>query len=66
MPIKAEKVTRAVLRGMTDGESVVVECKDFQEILSFRSTACTMSRILGVRFTTRTEGLTLTLTRHDE
>ena len=62
---RPKKISRALLRGLTDGQSVTVVCRDWYELDSQRSTAYTTARLEGCRFSCRAMGLTLTVTRHD-
>lgn len=59
-----EKITRQRLRDMKDGDTVVVQCKDGYDLDSQKNTAYAMQKMENCRFACKTEGLTLTVTRH--
>jgi len=59
-----EKITRERLRTMQDGESVTVRCADGYDLDSQKNTAYAMQKMENCRFTCKTEGLTLTVTRY--
>lgn len=59
-----EKITRQRLRDMKDGDTVVVQCKDGYDLDSQKNTAYAMQKMENCRFACKTEGLTLTITRH--
>lgn len=59
-----EKITRQRLRHMKDGDTVVVQCKDGYDLDSQKNTAYAMQKMENCRFACKTEGLTLTVTRH--
>ncbi len=61
----AEKVTRERLRAMRDGEEITVTCKDGYDMDSQKNTAYALGRIENCRFSCKSDGLTLTVTRHD-
>ena len=60
-----EKITRDRLRQMGDGETVTVVCTDGYDMASQRNTAYAMQSMEGCRFTCKSEGLTLSVTRYD-
>lgn len=59
-----EKVTREHLRGMRDGETLVTQCANGYDLDSQKNTAYFMQKLEGCRFTCRTEGLQLSVTRY--
>ena len=59
-----EKITRQRLRDMKDGDTVVVQCKDGYDLDSQKNTAYAMQKMENCRFACKTDGLTLTVTRH--
>lgn len=59
-----EKVTRERLRAMKDGETVTVKCANGYDLDSQKNTAYAMQKMEGCRFTCKTEGLTLSVTRN--
>lgn len=59
-----EKITRQRLRDMKDGDTAVVQCKDGYDLESQKSTAYAMQKMENCKFSCKTEGLTLTVTRH--
>ena len=63
---QAEKVTRDRLRRMSDGDTFTVICVDGYDLDSQKNTAYAMQKMERCRFTCKTEGLTLTVTRHDD
>lgn len=60
----AEKVTRERLRAMRDGEEITVTCKDGYDLDSQKNTAYAMQKMENCRFSCRSEGLKLTVTRY--
>ncbi len=59
-----EKITRERLRVMQDGEQITVQCTDGYDLDSQKNTAYAMQKMENCRFTCKTEGLKLTVTRH--
>ena len=59
----AEKVTRERLRAMRDGEEITVTCKDGYDMDSQKNTAYALGRIENCRFSCKSDGLKLTVTR---
>lgn len=59
-----EKVTRERLRAMRDGETLTVQCANGYDLDSQKNTAYAMRKLEGCRFSCRSEGLTLTVTRN--
>lgn len=59
-----EKVTRERLRTMRDGEQITVQCKDGYDLDSQKNTAYAMQKMENCRFACKSDGLTLTVTRH--
>lgn len=59
-----EKITRERLRAMKDGETVTVKCANGYDLDSQKNTAYAMQKMEGCRFTCKTEGLTLSVTRN--
>lgn len=60
-----EKVTRERLRAMKNGEKLTVQCANGYDLDSQKNTAYAMQKLEGCRFSCRSEGLTLTVTRND-
>lgn len=60
----AEKVTRERLRAMRDGEEITVTCKDGYDLDSQKNTAYAMQKMENCRFSCKSEGLKLTVTRY--
>ena len=60
----AEKITRERLRAMQDGEEITVTCKDGYDLDSQKNTAYAMQKMENCRFSCRSEGLKLTVTRY--
>ena len=60
-----EKITRERLRKMKSGETVTVICSNGYDLDSQKNTAYFMQKLEGCRFTCKTEGLILNVTRHD-
>lgn len=60
-----EKITRLRLREMKNGDTLVVRCIDGYDLDSQRNTAYAMQKMENCRFTCRSEGLILTVTRYD-
>lgn len=60
----AEKVTRERLRAMRDGEEITVICKDGYDMDSQKNTAYALGRMENCRFSCKSEGLKLTVTRY--
>lgn len=61
---KAEKVTRDRLRGMKNGDTLVVQCLNGYDLDSQKNTAYAMQKMENCRFACKTDGLTLTVTRN--
>lgn len=61
-----EKITRDRLRNMRDGETIEVACVDGYALESQRNTVYAFQRLEGCRFTTKVNGLTLSVTRHNK
>ena len=59
-----EKVTRERLRAMRDGEEITVICKDGYDMDSQKNTAYALGRIENCRFSCKSDGLQLTVTRY--
>jgi len=59
-----EKITRKRLKAMKDGETVTVKCANGYDLDSQKNTAYAMQKMEGCRFTCKTEGLTLSVTRN--
>ena len=64
MEQKKEKITRDCLRAMKIGDTVVVECKDGYDLDSQKNTAYALGRIENCRFSCKSDGLKLTVTRY--
>lgn len=64
MEQKKEKITRDCLRAMKIGDTVVVECKDGYDLDSQKNTAYAMQKMENSRFACKSDGLTLTVTKH--
>ena len=64
MEQKKEKITRDCLRAMKIGDTVVVECKDGHDMDSQKNTAYALGRIENCRFSCKSDGLKLTVTRY--
>ena len=60
----AEKVTRERLRAMQDGEGITVICKYGYDMDSQKNTAYALGRIENCRFSCKSDGLKLTVTRY--
>ena len=60
----AEKVTRERLRAMRDGEEITVICKDGYDMDSQKNTAYAMQKMENCRFSCKSDGLQLTVTRY--
>ena len=60
----AEKVTRERLRAMRDGEEITVICKDGYDMDSQKNTAYTLGRLENCRFSCKSDGLQLIVTRY--
>lgn len=60
----AEKVTRERLRAMRDGDELRVTCKDGYDLDSQKNTAYALGRIENCRFSCKSDGLKLTVTRY--
>lgn len=60
-----EKITRQRLREMENGEQITVICADGYDLDSQKNTAYNMQKKENCRFTCKTDGLTLTVTRYD-
>lgn len=64
MEMKVDKITRERLRVMQDGDSIQVECVDGYDLDSQRNTAYALQSKERCRYSCKTEGLTLTVTRY--
>lgn len=62
---KAARITRERLRAMRNGEAITVECANGYDLDSQKNTAYFMQRLEGCRYSCRSNGLTLTVTRND-
>lgn len=60
-----EKVTRERLRSMADGDIITVICNDGYDMDSQKNTAYAMQKMEHCRFSCKSEGLTLTVTRSE-
>lgn len=60
----AEKITRERLRAMRDSEEITVICKDGYDMESQKNTAYTLGRLENCRFSCKSDGLKLTVTRY--
>ena len=58
-----EKVTRERLRKMTDGETITVNCTNGYDLDSQKNTAYGMQKMERCKFTCKSDGLTLSVTR---
>ena len=58
-----EKITRERLRAMHDGEQITVKCTDGYGLGSQKNTAYAMKKLENCRFSCKSDGLTLTVTR---
>lgn len=63
MKKKAEKITREVLRAMQTGDTVTVQCADGYALESQKNTAYHFQKLENCRFTCKSEGLVLSVTR---
>lgn len=63
MVITVDKITRERLRSMSDGEKISVLCKDGYDMESQRNTAYAFGKLENCRFSCKSEGLKLTVTR---
>ena len=61
----AKKITRDCLRSMANGDTVTVECQDGYDLDSQKNNAYAMQKMECCRFTCKVDGLTLSVTRHD-
>lgn len=59
-----ERITRDCLRAMRDGESITVTCRDGYDMESQKNTAYSMGKIENCRFSCRSVGLRLTVTKY--
>ena len=62
---ETEKITRERLRAMQNGETVTVNCVDGYDLDSQKNTAYAMQKMERCKFTCKSDGLTLTVTRYD-
>lgn len=62
---KADRITRERLRAMRNGEAITVECANGYDLDSQKNTAYFMQKLEGCRYSCRSNGLTLTVTRND-
>ena len=60
-----EKITRERLRLMADGETVTVNCTNGYDLDSQKNTAYGMQKMERCKFTCKSDGLTLSVTRYD-
>ena len=58
-----EKITRDSLRAMKAGDTVVVTCKDGYDLDSQKSTAYGMRKLENYRYSCKSDGLVLTVTK---
>lgn len=58
-----QRITRECLRTMQNGESITVQCIDGYDLDSQKNTAYAMQKMEKCRFTCKTEGFALTVTR---
>lgn len=63
MDRKVKKITRDLLRSMEVGDAVTHVCPNGYAQQSAMTLAYNMRRLEGSRFTCKTDGLTLTITR---
>lgn len=61
----AEKITRERLRKLQAGESITVLCADGYDMDSQKNTAYALGKMENCRFSCKSDGLTLTVTRYD-
>lgn len=59
-----EKVTRERLRTMQNGDTITIECANGYDLESQKNTAYAMQKLENCRFTCKSDGLTLTVTRY--
>ncbi len=59
-----ERVTRARLRALRDGETLTVQCADGYDLDSQKNTAYAMQKMENCRFACKSDGLILTVTRY--
>lgn len=64
MSAKVEKITRERLRAMQDGDQITVTCADGYDMDSQKNTAYAMSKMENCRFSCKSDGLVLTVTRY--
>lgn len=64
MSAKVEKITRERLRAMHDGDQITVTCVDGYDLDSQKNTAYAMSKMENCRFSCKSAGLVLTVTRY--
>lgn len=60
---KLEKITRDRLRAMKVGDTVVVTCKDGYDLESQKNTAYAMRKLENYRYSCKSDGMVLTVTR---
>lgn len=60
----SEKVTRERLRAMKNGETITVNCVNGYDLDSQKNTAYAMQKLEGCRFTCKSDGLKLSVTRY--
>lgn len=63
--MERKRITRELLRSMTNGMSVTVNCADQYDLDSQRNTAYAFGKYEGCKFTCIPNGLELTVTRYD-
>lgn len=59
------KITRERLRALQNEEQITVKCTDGYDLDSQKNTAYAMQKMENCRFTCKSDGLTLTVTRYD-
>lgn len=58
-----ERITRERLRAMRDGEKIIVQCINGYDLDSQKNTAYAMQKMENCRFSCKSDGLVLTVTR---
>ena len=61
-----ERITRSLLRSMKDKDSITVLCIDGYDMDSQKNTAYAMQKMENCKFSCRSNGLILTVTRTDQ
>ena len=59
------KITRERLRALQNEEQITVKCTDGYDLDSQKNTAYAMQKMENCRFTCKSDGLALTVTRYD-